>query len=205
MDIPVIALALLDKAQKQFGKTVKGLSREAIDCLKTYHWPGNVRELQNEIQQVLVMGPSGGMIGAEYLSRRVLQSSPLPDAAPEKEFALAASKARSRSVLNASRRSSCVKASSGTGGTRAEPRRSLACPASGFVPNLSDMGWRRSRRCRSNRPRRNAPHNSSVAAELARRPDRIIARMIQVSWPVPLVRAIRLRRRLAIPSASDDA
>ena len=60
MDIPVIALALLEKAQKQFGKTVKGLAREAIECLKTYHWPGNVRELQNEIQQVLVMGPSGG-------------------------------------------------------------------------------------------------------------------------------------------------
>ena len=90
MDIPVIALALLENAQKQFGKTVKGLAREAIECLKTYHWPGNVRELQNEIQQVLVMGPSGDMIGAEYLSRRVLHASPLPDAAPEKEFALAA-------------------------------------------------------------------------------------------------------------------
>ena len=90
IDIPVIALALLEKAQKQFGKAVKGLARDAIECLKTYHWPGNVRELQNEIQQVLVMGPSGGMIGAEYLSRRVLHASPLPDASPEKEFALAA-------------------------------------------------------------------------------------------------------------------
>ena len=87
MDIPVIALALLEKAQKQFGKAVKGLAREAIECLKTYHWPGNVRELQNEIQQVLVMGPSGDMIGAEYLSRRVLHASPLPDASPEKEVA----------------------------------------------------------------------------------------------------------------------
>ena len=45
MDIPVIALALLEKAQKQFGKAVKGLARDAIECLKTYHWPGNVREL----------------------------------------------------------------------------------------------------------------------------------------------------------------
>jgi two-component system response regulator HupR/HoxA len=89
MDIPVIALALLEKAQKQFGKTVKGLARDAIECLKTYGWPGNVRELQNEIQQVLVMGPSDDMIGAEYLSRRVLHASPLPNAAPE-EFGLAA-------------------------------------------------------------------------------------------------------------------
>jgi two-component system response regulator HupR/HoxA len=89
IDIPVIALALLEKAQKQFGKAVKGLARDAIECLKTYHWPGNVRELQNEIQQVLVMGPSGGMIGAEYLSRRVLHALPLPDTSPEKEFGLA--------------------------------------------------------------------------------------------------------------------
>jgi len=89
MDIPVIALALLDKAQKQFGKTVKGLSSEAIECLKTHHWPGNVRELQNEIQQILIMGPSDGMIGAEHLSRRVLHSSPRPQPASDKELALA--------------------------------------------------------------------------------------------------------------------
>jgi two-component system response regulator HupR/HoxA len=36
------------------------------------------------------MGPSGDMIGAEYLSRRVLHASPLSDTAPEKEVALAA-------------------------------------------------------------------------------------------------------------------
>ena len=76
MDIPVIALTLLEKAQKQFGKPVKGLSGEAIECLKAYNWPGNVRELQNEIQHLLVMGPEGGTIGAEYLSRRILQASP---------------------------------------------------------------------------------------------------------------------------------
>jgi two-component system response regulator HupR/HoxA len=76
MDIPVIAMTLLEKAQKQFGKPVKGLSGEAIECLKAYNWPGNVRELQNEIQHLLVMGPEGGTIGAEYLSRRILQASP---------------------------------------------------------------------------------------------------------------------------------
>ncbi len=89
MDIPVIALALLEKAQKQLGKTVKGLSSEAIECLKTYHWPGNVRELQNEIQQILIMGPSGGMIGAEHFSRRVLQACPRAQRTSEKELALA--------------------------------------------------------------------------------------------------------------------
>ena len=64
-DIPLIAKALLEKAQEQLGKTVKGLSQEAIECLKAYHWPGNVRELQNEIRHLLVMGPEGVTIGAE--------------------------------------------------------------------------------------------------------------------------------------------
>ena len=76
MDIPVIALTLLEKAQKQLGKAAAGLSPEAIECLKAYRWPGNVRELQNEIQNFLVMGPEGGTIGAEHLSRRILRASP---------------------------------------------------------------------------------------------------------------------------------
>lgn len=89
MDIPVIAAALLEKAQKQFGKTVKGLSKEAVECLKTYHWPGNVRELQNEIQQILIMGPAGGVIGAEHLSARVRSAAPRRQRASEKEAAFA--------------------------------------------------------------------------------------------------------------------
>jgi two-component system, NtrC family, response regulator HupR/HoxA len=72
MDIPIIADALMDKAQRQLGKTVKGLSRKALDCLSAYRWPGNVRELQNEIQRLLVMGPDDGVIGAEQLSPRIL-------------------------------------------------------------------------------------------------------------------------------------
>jgi two-component system, NtrC family, response regulator HupR/HoxA len=81
MDIPVLARTLLERAQKQLGKSVKGLSQEATECLKNYGWPGNVRELQNEIQHLLVMGPEGGVIGAEHLSRQILQASPSGEAA----------------------------------------------------------------------------------------------------------------------------
>ncbi len=81
MDIPILAKTLLERAQKQLGKSVKGLSQEAVECLKNYGWPGNVRELQNEIQHLLVMGPEGGVIGAEHLSRPILQASPSGEAA----------------------------------------------------------------------------------------------------------------------------
>lgn len=78
-DIPVIARMLLDKAQKQLGKRVKGLSGEAVACLTAYHWPGNVRELQNEIQQALVMSPDGREVGADILSPRILRAAPSAD------------------------------------------------------------------------------------------------------------------------------
>jgi two-component system response regulator HupR/HoxA len=76
VDIPIVSHMLLDKAQKQLGKLVKGFSAEAIACLTAYHWPGNVRELQNEIQQVLVMGAENGEIGADLLSPRILRAAP---------------------------------------------------------------------------------------------------------------------------------
>ena len=75
-DVPVLAEMLLDKAQRQLGKSVRGLSDEAVACMMAYHWPGNVRELQNEIQQLLVMGPEGGEIGADLLSQRILRAVP---------------------------------------------------------------------------------------------------------------------------------
>ncbi|QWG14603.1 sigma-54 dependent transcriptional regulator [Bradyrhizobium sediminis] len=80
MDIPIIARMLLEKAQKQFGKHVEGLTDEALACMEAYHWPGNVRELQNEIQHLLVMGPENGPLGAELLSRRILRAAPEDEA-----------------------------------------------------------------------------------------------------------------------------
>jgi two-component system response regulator HupR/HoxA len=80
MDVPVLALMLLEKAQKQLGKSVKGLTDEALACIEAYHWPGNVRELQNEIQHLLVMGPANGLLGADLLSRRILRAAPEDEA-----------------------------------------------------------------------------------------------------------------------------
>jgi two-component system, NtrC family, response regulator HupR/HoxA len=79
VDIPIISRMLLDKAQKQLGKRVKGLSDEAVACLTVYHWPGNVRELQNEIQQALVMATEDREVGADLLSPRILRAAPSDD------------------------------------------------------------------------------------------------------------------------------
>lgn len=76
LDIPVLAKALLSRAMSQLGKRVSGLTQEALDCMQAYSWPGNVREMQNEIQQMLVMGEEGSALGADLLSRHILQADP---------------------------------------------------------------------------------------------------------------------------------
>ncbi|WP_417712055.1 sigma-54-dependent transcriptional regulator [Roseibium aggregatum] len=73
-DIPVLAKALLSRAMVHLGKEVEGFSQETLDCMQSYHWPGNVRELQNEIQQMLVMGKEGSLLGADLLSRHILRA-----------------------------------------------------------------------------------------------------------------------------------
>ncbi len=75
-DIPLLARALLSSAQQELGKEVRGFTDEALACMQHYRWPGNVRELHNEIQHMLVMGEAGQWLGAELLSRRVLQAAP---------------------------------------------------------------------------------------------------------------------------------
>ncbi|MHC4904054.1 MAG: sigma 54-interacting transcriptional regulator [Planctomycetota bacterium] len=49
-DIPVLAAAFLRAANSEMGKSVEGLSADAIDVLMNHAWPGNVRELRNAIE-----------------------------------------------------------------------------------------------------------------------------------------------------------
>jgi two-component system response regulator HydG len=35
------------------------ISKEAIDCLKSYPWPGNIRELQNTVERIKILSGGG--------------------------------------------------------------------------------------------------------------------------------------------------
>ena len=45
----------LERFAKKFGKTVTGVSREAMEQLAAYEWLGNIRELQNIIERAVVL------------------------------------------------------------------------------------------------------------------------------------------------------
>jgi DNA-binding NtrC family response regulator len=50
-DIELIADHFTREFSKKNNKKIKGISREAMEILRTYHWPGNIRELQNVIER----------------------------------------------------------------------------------------------------------------------------------------------------------
>ncbi|MCB1773162.1 MAG: sigma-54-dependent Fis family transcriptional regulator, partial [Gammaproteobacteria bacterium] len=58
-DIPLLAVALLDKAARHNGQPPARLTAPALDALQRHAWPGNVRELENILTQALVLARDG--------------------------------------------------------------------------------------------------------------------------------------------------
>ncbi len=52
-DIPLLAQAIVEKENREFGKEIWMVSEDAIETLKSYDYPGNVRELENIIAQAV--------------------------------------------------------------------------------------------------------------------------------------------------------
>jgi len=54
-DIPVLAEHFIGLFAKRNGKTVRGISKEALDLLMRHDFPGNVRELENMIERAVIL------------------------------------------------------------------------------------------------------------------------------------------------------
>ena len=65
-DIPLLVAHFIQKISAELGKTVRGVTPEALAVLEQHRWPGNIRELENVVERALVLG-SGDVVGAEAL------------------------------------------------------------------------------------------------------------------------------------------
>src|SRR5438128_1750388 len=65
-DVSLLAAHFVRKISNELGKSVKGVSPEALAVLENYRWPGNIRELENVIERALVLG-SGDLLEADAL------------------------------------------------------------------------------------------------------------------------------------------
>ena len=54
-DIPLLVNHFLSVYNRKNGKSIKGLTRAAMEALVRYHWAGNVRELENVIERAVVL------------------------------------------------------------------------------------------------------------------------------------------------------
>jgi len=58
-DIPLLVNHFLKTFNEKKGKTVTGISEEAIQILYSYSWPGNIRELKNMMERIVVLKGDG--------------------------------------------------------------------------------------------------------------------------------------------------
>ena len=54
-DIMILVEFFINHYNREFGKTVKGVSKMARKFLEEYDWPGNVRELRNIIERAIIL------------------------------------------------------------------------------------------------------------------------------------------------------
>lgn len=84
-DIPALAREILAEAAQAHGKPVRGLTEAACAFLAGWHWPGNLRELENELTRMLIAAQEP-VLGAELVSRPILQAGPAPQAGREADM-----------------------------------------------------------------------------------------------------------------------
>ncbi len=69
-DIPLLVEYFIDRYANKAGKKIRGISRAALEMLKSYTWPGNIRELQNVIERsVIVCETENFTVDESWLSR----------------------------------------------------------------------------------------------------------------------------------------
>lgn len=78
-DIPPLLDYFLKHFSREFHKSVREVSRPALDLLMRYHWPGNVRELKNVVERICIMH-NQETITPECLPREIWGDKPKDDA-----------------------------------------------------------------------------------------------------------------------------
>jgi PAS domain S-box-containing protein len=71
-DIPVLVSSFVQRLQRITGKTINGLTPNALRLFMDYGWPGNVRELKSALEYAFVIAESG-LVDVEHLPPQFAQ------------------------------------------------------------------------------------------------------------------------------------
>ena len=72
-DIPALVETFLARYAEENGRSIRGISRDALDLLLRQPWPGNVRELQTVIERAVVMS-RGEVLDRADLPQEIIDS-----------------------------------------------------------------------------------------------------------------------------------
>ena len=78
-DIAPLLDYFLKRFSREFHKSLREVSREALDLLMRYHWPGNVRELRNVVERICIMH-NAEVIKPEFLPQEIWGEGPRKEA-----------------------------------------------------------------------------------------------------------------------------
>lgn len=159
-EIEALTQSFLSRANDTNGRSVSGVSPEAMALLKAYTWPGNVRELRNAVERAVVL-TQAEWIRPEDLPERVVQSvgaaaedprapearssappapveevTPVEDAAGDEVVSLKERVARYESEQ-------IVRALNATGGNQRQAAELLGLPLRTLVHKLTTYGIKR--------------------------------------------------------------
>jgi DNA-binding NtrC family response regulator len=54
-DLPLLVQHFIERSSKGMGKTISGVTDEAMRVLTAYRWPGNIRQLENVIERAVIL------------------------------------------------------------------------------------------------------------------------------------------------------
>jgi two-component system response regulator AtoC len=65
-DVPALVAFYVDGFNREFKKSVRGVSGAALKILGAYAWPGNVRELRNAVERAMLLASSDMLEPADF-------------------------------------------------------------------------------------------------------------------------------------------
>lgn len=74
-DIPILVSHFISEFNRKYNKTIKGVTRQAMDAILKFPFPGNVRELENEIERAMAMAGDKTQIDMDDLSEKIQSES----------------------------------------------------------------------------------------------------------------------------------
>jgi len=80
-DIPLLIKHFTARYAEEFCRPPVEFSQEALATLNAYDWPGNIRELQNEVQRLLIIGPTPS-VTHRHLHPRISGQTPVDTPLP---------------------------------------------------------------------------------------------------------------------------